>query len=90
MRTKSDKLKKIHTAHVWIDPRQCTACWKCVNACPEKVIGKIVFLWHLHIVIRNPESCSGCKKCIKTCPHGVFREYSGNFQDILTAYIKSR
>ncbi|MDR3226164.1 MAG: 4Fe-4S binding protein [Prevotellaceae bacterium] len=85
---RTDKLRKIHTKHVWIDPRKCVACWKCVDACPEHVIGKVGFLWHKHIIIKNPERCIGCKKCIKTCPHEVFHEYSGDFQEILKAYLR--
>lgn len=69
-----DKLNKLHTAYVWINPRKCKACWKCLDACPKQVIGKVNFLWHKHIVIKNSENCLGCNKCIKTCPYGVFSE----------------
>ncbi|MDR3194397.1 MAG: 4Fe-4S binding protein [Tannerella sp.] len=87
MRGIENKLRKIHTAHVWINPRRCAACWKCVDACPEQVIGKVGFLWHRHVVIRNPERCSGCRKCMKTCPHGVFHEMEG-FRDIIQGFRK--
>ncbi|MDR3268002.1 MAG: ferredoxin family protein [Tannerella sp.] len=85
MKRSIDRLKRIHTAHVWINPRKCVACWKCVDACPKQVIGKVGFLWHKHIVIRNPENCSGCKACLKTCPHGVFgdRECVENFMNFI-------
>jgi len=49
---------------------------ECINACPKQVIGKVVILWHKHIVIRNGTNCMGCNKCIKICPHGVFVETS--------------
>jgi ferredoxin len=65
---------KIRTAHVWTNIRNCVACWKCIDACPKQVIGKVGFLWHKHIVLKNPENCIGCKKCIQICPKGVFSE----------------
>jgi len=68
------RLKKVYTGHVWANSRNCTACWACIGACPQAVIGKVSFLWHRHIVIKKGENCNGCKKCIKTCPHGVFSE----------------
>lgn len=49
----------------------CRACWECVDACPENVIGKVSSLWHRHAVIKRAEACIGCKKCIKACRHGV-------------------
>jgi 2-oxoglutarate ferredoxin oxidoreductase subunit delta len=66
------RLSKIKTAHILINPKQCDACWKCIETCPNDVIGKVSFLWHKHIVIQNGDSCSGCKKCIKTCSNEVF------------------
>jgi ferredoxin len=70
----AEKLKKIHTGHVWANTRNCQACWECVDGCPKQVIGKVGFLWHKHIVFKNSENCSGCQKCLQTCPHGVFSE----------------
>jgi NAD-dependent dihydropyrimidine dehydrogenase PreA subunit len=69
-----EKLNKIRTAHVWANPRNCIACWKCIDTCPKQVIGKVGFLWHKHIVIKNAEDCIGCKKCIQVCPNRVFSE----------------
>ncbi|MDR3327212.1 MAG: 4Fe-4S dicluster domain-containing protein [Prevotellaceae bacterium] len=68
------QLSKIRTAYVWANTQNCTACWKCIDACPKKVIGKVGFLWHKHIIIKNVENCIGCKTCIKTCSQGVFSE----------------
>jgi len=68
----SKRLKKKHTGYVQVNTRNCKACWKCINACPKQVIGKVGFLWHKHIAILNNEKCIGCGKCIKTCPYGVF------------------
>ncbi len=63
---------KFITPYIAVDPRQCVACWECVACCPKEVIGKVQFLWHKHVVIKNGDTCIGCKKCIKVCPHGVF------------------
>jgi len=70
----TNKLKRIRTKYVWANHRQCKACWKCVGACPERVIGKAGILWHKHIIFKKPDSCTGCKKCIQICPYGVFSE----------------
>jgi 2-oxoglutarate ferredoxin oxidoreductase subunit delta len=68
------EINRVRTPYIWANPRRCVACWECVGACPEQVIGKVGFLWHKHIVFEASEKCIGCKKCIKTCPHGVFSE----------------
>ncbi|MCD8194277.1 MAG: 4Fe-4S binding protein [Tannerellaceae bacterium] len=68
------RLEKICTPYLWINPRICQACWKCVDACPQQVIGKVGFLWHKHIVIRNRDNCIGCKKCFNACEYHVFNE----------------
>ena len=70
----TEKLKKVHTGHVWANTRRCKACWVCINACPKQVIGKVGSLWHRHVVFKNSEDCIGCKKCVQTCPYGVFSE----------------
>ncbi|MDR1056019.1 MAG: 4Fe-4S binding protein [Prevotellaceae bacterium] len=74
MKESFDVLNKIHTPYVCANLRKCKACWKCMYNCPEKVIGKVGFLWHKHIVIKNAGNCIGCKKCIRICPYGVFSE----------------
>lgn len=65
-------MKKGIDRYVWINPRKCEGCWKCIDTCKKHVIGKVGFLWHKHIVIQDPEACTGCQKCINACPHGVF------------------
>ena len=64
--------KKNHTEFMWINTQNCKTCWKCIDVCPKQVIGKVVFLWHKHIVVRNGKNCTGCGKCIKICPYEVF------------------
>ncbi|MDR3251872.1 MAG: ferredoxin family protein [Tannerella sp.] len=79
-----ERLNKIRTPYIWANPRKCTACWKCIDSCPKQVIGKVGFLWHKHIIIKNAENCIDCKKCIKTCPNEVFSdEIPHLFKDIL-------
>jgi 2-oxoglutarate ferredoxin oxidoreductase subunit delta len=82
-----NRLSKIHTKHVWANPRACAACWKCIASCPGQVIGKVGFLWHKHIIFANPDSCTGCRKCIQTCPQGVFSE---DIPDVLRAILAKR
>ena len=53
-------------------PRKCTACWKCVEACPQHAIRKVGFLWHKHAMITY-RNCIGCNICVKTCPQGCFK-----------------
>ena len=65
-------MKRTTTAYVAMNPRRCMACWKCVEKCPKKVIGKTGFLGHRHVIFENADACIGCNKCIKTCPQGVF------------------
>ena len=70
------KLKKIQTGYVRADISRCKVCWKCkcIDVCPNQVIGQVAFGWHKYIVIENGENCTGCNKCIKACPRGVFFE----------------
>jgi len=49
----------------------CTACWKCIENCPNQVFGKIDFLGHRHIKVKYPEKCTGCLKCVKVCVSGA-------------------
>lgn len=64
MRTKSSKF-------IQLDPGKCVACWKCVDVCPNQALGKVIILWHKHVILNNPNNCSGCRKCIEICSHGV-------------------
>lgn len=73
-------MNKLLTDYVAMNPSHCVACWKCVEQCPKKAIGKIEVLWHKHVVFQNPDACVGCKKCIKTCPQGVFFVPDANYK----------
>ncbi|MDR3163247.1 MAG: 4Fe-4S dicluster domain-containing protein [Helicobacteraceae bacterium] len=86
MRDFNDRVNKIRTNYFWINPKKCKACWKCAELCPEKVIGRVGFLWHKHIIIANGDSCTGCKRCVKICPAGVFSE---SMPDEIKAFVQN-
>ncbi|MCM1067138.1 MAG: ferredoxin family protein [Muribaculaceae bacterium] len=67
-----DKLRNRNsTAYITVNSRRCVACWECYEACPRQVLGKIDFLGHRHIKIKNAAGCIGCMKCVKACSHGA-------------------
>ena len=60
------------TAFVQLNIEECTACWKCIDACPEKVIDKSFLyiadtLINKHVLMFNASECTGCLKCIDSC-----------------------
>lgn len=71
MKTKSSKFIKLDTS-------KCIACWKCVDVCASQTIGKVIVLWHKHVVLKNPENCSGCSKCVKVCQYDAVRKVGEN------------
>ena len=56
------------TGYIKLNTRLCRACWKCVEACPRGVIGKINLPFHKHAHVDKPDDCKGCLKCVKACP----------------------
>jgi uncharacterized Fe-S center protein len=48
------------TAFISINTRLCQACWDCVEACPNGVLGKVNVLFHKHVRIENTDKCRGC------------------------------
>jgi|WetSurMetagenome_2_1015567.scaffolds.fasta_scaffold887940_1 NAD-dependent dihydropyrimidine dehydrogenase PreA subunit len=61
--------RKHRTEYICFDSGKCEACWKCLEACPKDVFGKINILIHKHAKIVNRDNCTGCLKCIKACNH---------------------
>ncbi|RPJ62419.1 MAG: 4Fe-4S dicluster domain-containing protein [Dehalococcoidia bacterium] len=53
--------------YISLNTRLCRACWKCVEACPQGVIGKSNLPFHKHARIDKPDDCKGCLKCVKAC-----------------------
>jgi 2-oxoglutarate ferredoxin oxidoreductase subunit delta len=72
MRPKIFRRDNTRTSHVQLDTEKCKACWKCLEDCPNQVIGKVDLLWHNHALIINPDNCTGCLKCMKACPQNAF------------------
>ena len=72
-RTRARARSHTSTKFIELDRGKCQACWKCVEACPNGVLGKIIFFNHRHARVANAEACKGCKKCVDTCPNGAIR-----------------
>ena len=52
---------------VQINTKNCTACWKCLEACKNNVIGRINLPWHKHAKIIHADNCTACLRCVKVC-----------------------
>lgn len=59
------------TNYIELNTHFCQACWKCVEACPNQVLGKIDIFFHKHARVDNADACKGCKKCVRVCPNGA-------------------
>jgi Fe-S-cluster-containing hydrogenase component 2 len=57
------------TKYIRVRTRFCEACWNCLDACPNQVLGKIEIGPHKHVRVDKQENCKGCKKCVLACPH---------------------
>jgi len=61
-----------YTSFVQLDAYACTACWKCIDACPNNVIDKSFLfidntLMNEHVLMYNATECDGCMKCLQAC-----------------------
>jgi len=72
MKSRFFKRDKNHSPFIKLDTHRCKACWKCLDICPNQVLGKIDLPWHKHALIINANRCSGCLKCLKICPYGAY------------------
>jgi len=63
----------LSTKFITIDTGKCQACWKCVEICPNQVLGKVMFFKHRHAHVDHAEACKGCKKCVRICPNTAIR-----------------
>jgi NAD-dependent dihydropyrimidine dehydrogenase PreA subunit len=59
------------TGFITLDTHLCDACWECVEACPDDVLGRLTVLFHKHARIVAPGSCTGCLRCVKACETGA-------------------
>lgn len=57
------------TFYIHLDTSRCKACWDCIQACPQDVLGKVDLPFHRHARVDQAENCKGCLLCLDTCPH---------------------
>ena len=60
------------TAFVQLNRYACTACWKCIEACPNQVIDKSSLfvadtLIYEQVLMYGASECAGCLKCMQAC-----------------------
>jgi ferredoxin len=65
--------RHVSTKYIEVDTKRCQACWKCVETCPEKVLGKVILFRHRHVRVDLAQACKGCKKCVRICPNQAIR-----------------
>ena len=78
METKRDNRRQANTKYIQLDTRKCEACWKCIEACSNNVIGCVNLPWHKHALIIKSDKCTGCSKCIKACEFNAILKVSAN------------
>ena len=66
------------TPFVHLDTHACTACWECLDACPNNVIDKSFLyladtLIHEHVLMYEATQCTGCLKCMEACKFDAIR-----------------
>ncbi len=71
MKTHRHRSNHISTEYIKLIRHNCQACWKCLEACPNHVLGKVVFFSHKHAHVDNAAACKGCRKCERACPNGA-------------------
>ena len=74
------KNENTHTAFVRLNSYACTACWKCIDACPEKVIDKSFLyvadtLVYEQVLMYDADKCTGCAKCMQACKFDAISIY---------------
>lgn len=72
MKTAVLNQKYTHTAFVSLNSYACTACWKCIEVCPNDVIDKSFLfiadtLIHQQVLMYDATKCTGCKLCVESC-----------------------
>lgn len=66
-----------------IDREKCTACMKCIEICPKKIIDLVPYDNHAVVMCKSEDTgkevrgkcsigCIGCKICVKNCPEDAF------------------
>lgn len=65
--------RHVRTKYIELNTKKCQACWKCVESCPDHVLGMVNVFKHRHARVDHAEACKGCKKCVLVCPNGAIR-----------------
>jgi ferredoxin len=76
VRSRRGRRGRAATAHVALDRGLCEACWQCIDACPNAVLGRVKFGPHRHAIVRSPDDCTGCLACVKACESGALTRLS--------------
>jgi Fe-S-cluster-containing hydrogenase component 2 len=48
MRLRHRTMRKAGTDYICLEPGKCQACWECIEACPNGVIGRVNLPYHKH------------------------------------------
>jgi ferredoxin len=76
------KREYTRTAYIQLDTSKCKACWKCIEACNNNVIGKIDIFFHKHVKFIEGNNCTGCHKCIDICVNGALLKANKNEKEL--------
>lgn len=64
-----------------IDPARCTACGRCVAACPPHVLSLHPLGWVKTAALDDAAHCTGCAQCKVVCPFGAVRMVRASHPD---------
>lgn len=78
METRRNYRGKTKTDYILLDTKKCEACWKCMEVCPNNVIGRVNLPWHKHALITMRDNCTGCSKCITNCEFNAITKGTTN------------
>jgi len=70
--------RRVASPFITLDRSRCEACWECVAACPESVLGKIDVWFHRHSVVNAGDRCVGCGRCVTACTAGALSYRDGS------------
>jgi ferredoxin len=69
--------RHVKTKFIDIDKEKCSACGKCVEACPSlilKIVGFKFIIHHQHVNIIDPGLCTGCLSCVTACTENAINK----------------